>query len=167
MNISAADLLILGVGLLVCALFLVYARHQRQRLRRELFQTQPNTITKGSFLSKTDNTVLLVADLEVVRTPKAIEQGLMNRTHLAPNTGMLFWFEGEAERSFWMRNTLVPLDIVFVNSAGRITNIHYNVPTENDTLRRSTEPVQYAVELPGGTAEKHGIAAGDRFVWTY
>lgn len=105
----------------------------------------------------------LLVDLEIARTPTQIEQGLMHRTYLAPRTGMLFWFEEAAPRSFWMRNTLVPLDMVFVTSSGRISNIVPSVPPRTEEGRRSTEPVQYVVELPGGTAASHGIRAGDRF----
>jgi uncharacterized membrane protein (UPF0127 family) len=120
---------------------------------------------KGTFMRGTE--LLFPVNLEVARTPKEIERGLMNRTSIPPHTGMLFWFENEAERAFWMHKTLIPLDMIFVTSAGRITNIIHSAPPENDTLRKSTEPVQYVVELPGGTAEKYGLQAGDRFLWTY
>lgn len=122
---------------------------------------QPTTV-KGRFLNAAGQE-LLVADLEVARTPTQIEQGLMHRAHLAPRTGMLFWFEDAAPRSFWMRNTLVPLDMVFVTSAGRISNTLPSVSPRTEDARRSTEAVQYVVELPGGTAAAHGIQAGDRF----
>lgn len=120
---------------------------------------------KGIFLQGTE--VLLPVNLELARTPKEIERGLMNRKHLASNSGMLFWFDKEEERAFWMRNTLIPLDMVFVNSSGRITNIVHSATPESDRLRKSTEPVQYVVELPGGTIESHGVEAGDHFQWTY
>ncbi len=133
-----------------------------QSLQKEGFQSQP---IKGTFLR--NNEVQLAVDLEVAKTPQQIEQGLMNRTHLAPNSGMLFLFDSDAPRSFWMRNTLIPLDMIFVTSDNRITNIIPSAEPKTDTLRKSTEPVQYVVELPGGTAEKHGIQAGDTFQWNY
>lgn len=139
---------------------------QRMRHKKEAFYQDAKAAAKGSFFNGAKE-ALLVVDLEVANTPKAIEQGLMNRQYIAPNTGMLFWFEKEEPRSFWMRNTLVPLDMIFITSTGRITNIHHAVPPNNDTLRSSAEPVQYVVELPGGTAAKHQLTAGDRFSWTY
>lgn len=148
-------ILLVTVGVLVSLIFL-------QSLQREQFQSQP---INGTFIH--EEKVILAVDLELARTPQQIEQGLMHRTYLAPNSGMLFWFNEDAPRSFWMRNTLIPLDMVFVTSAGRITNINPSAEPKTDTLRKSTEPVQYVVELPGGTAEKYGIQAGDTFQWTY
>ena len=112
-----------------------------------------------------DGSQLLKVHLELANTAQQIEQGLMHRASLPANTGMLFQFPDEQERAFWMRNTLVPLDMLFVTSAGRITNIHSSVPPHSEELRRSRGPVQYVVELPGGTAEKYGIQAGDQFQW--
>jgi uncharacterized membrane protein (UPF0127 family) len=156
------------VALAAIAFIFVLWFRLRFRLRfrvqpAEGFRTYTNNPIKGTF--QRNGQVLLQVDLELARTPKEIEQGLMHRTHLAPNSGMLFWFEDEVERSFWMRNTLISLDMIFVNSAGRITNIEASVPPQNDTLRRSKEPVQYVVEVPGGTAAIYGIQAGDRFAW--
>jgi uncharacterized membrane protein (UPF0127 family) len=127
------------------------------------FQIKTQTQTTeafGMFLRKTGP---LQVDLELAQTPQEIEQGLMYRTHLPPNTGMLFTFPTESHRSFWMRNTLVPLDMIFINSAGRIVNIEHEAPPKSETLRHSKEPVQYVVELPGGTAKSQGIQIGDRF----
>ncbi len=121
------------------------------------------SLVVGQFMR--NNSVVLPVELEVSQTPQQIEQGLMHRNTLAPNTGMLFVFSDEQKRAFWMRNTRVPLDMFFITSAGHITNIHPSVPPYSEELRSSTAPVQYVVELPGGTAEKYGIIAGDSFVW--
>jgi uncharacterized membrane protein (UPF0127 family) len=148
--------ILLGVvGLLVLLTFLHFLQ------RTESFQS--TSLLKGTFLH--ENNVILTVDLELANTPIQIEQGLMHRTYLAPNQGMLFWFETEAMRRFWMRNTLIPLDMIFVTSAGRITNIIPSATPKTEELRFSSEPVQYVVELPGGTAEKYRIQAGDTFKW--
>lgn len=147
MRPQAAGLLVLMLGVLA---FLAYNQNKG-------FQSA----VKGRFFNG-DQKVLEV-DLEVARTPTQIKRGLMYRTSLAPRTGMLFWFKKAAPRSFWMRNTLVPLDMVFVTSTGRISNILPSVPPRTEDARRSTEPVQYVVELPGGTAAAYGLRAGDHF----
>ncbi len=76
---------------------------------------------------------------------------------------MLFVFPDEAPRSFWMRNTLLPLDMIFLNAQGRILNIEHSAVPKTETLRTSKGAAQYVIELPGGTARAHNIRAGDRF----
>lgn len=100
--------------------------------------------------------------LEVADTPHALEKGLMYRTSLAPKTGMLFKFQGETPRSFWMRNTLIPLDMLFLKADGTIITIHENTQTQSDQTYPSTEPAQYGIELPAGTVKSLGIRLGDR-----
>jgi uncharacterized membrane protein (UPF0127 family) len=114
----------------------------------------------GVFLRKNGS---YPVSLEIAQTPQDIQQGLMFRTHLPADTGMLFQFPTEEHRSFWMRNTLIPLDMIFIRSTGRIAHIEHAVPPQTETLRHSKEPVQYVVELPGGTARSKGIQVGDRF----
>lgn len=153
-------ILLVAVGVLVSMSFLQSLQNS------DGFELQSHSQSiKGVFLR--NNEAVLAVDLELATTPKQIEQGLMHRTSLAPNTGMLFVFPDEQERAFWMRNTLTSLDMIFVTSTGRITNIHSSVPPHSEELRRSIAPTQYVVELPSGTAKKQGIQAGDIFQWRY
>ncbi len=147
------------MGLFFLIGFIVLWQAQTEK---ELFSTT-NTRLKGTVYA--GNKPIYTADLEVARAPQEIANGLMYRSEMAPNRGMLFWFQDEQPRSFWMRNTLIPLDMVFVTAKGRITNIVHSATPNTDTLRSSTEPVQFVVELPGGTAAAHGITAGHRFAW--
>ena len=98
---------------------------------------------------------------EMAMTQQQQAQGMMFRTQMAGDEGMLFIF-GEIRRaSFWMRNTLIPLDIIFVRANGRIANIAANATPETDTSRRSTGRVAAVLEIPGGRAAELGIKAGD------
>lgn len=98
---------------------------------------------------------------EMALTQQQQAQGMMFRTQMAPDEGMLFIF-GEVRRaSFWMRNTLIPLDIIFVRANGRIANIVAKAAPETDTHRRSTGRVAAVLEIPGGRAAELGIKAGD------
>lgn len=98
---------------------------------------------------------------EMAISPQQQATGMMFRTEMAPDEGMLFVF-GEVRRaSFWMRNTLIPLDIIFVRANGRITNIVANATPETDAHRRSTGRVAGVLEIPGGRAAELGIKAGD------
>lgn len=92
------------------------------------------------------------------------EQGLQFRKELAPDYGMLFDFGDEEKVSFWMKNTYVPLDIIFIRGDGTIATIAENaVPLSLDSLP-SGEPVRAVLEVIGGTSKRLGIAPGDRVV---
>lgn len=104
--------------------------------------------------------------VEVATTPETWSRGLMERPALAPNAGMLFLFPEAAPRAFWMLNTLIALDIVFIDSSKRIINLRENVPPCHPPQRcptyESTAPAQYVLEIPGGRARALGIQAGDQ-----
>nr|WP_246204446.1 DUF192 domain-containing protein [Devosia marina] len=99
--------------------------------------------------------------VEVVDTPETRAQGLMYRQELADDAGMLFDFREERPVSFWMRNTFIPLDMLFIEADGTILNIHANARPHDTTSIPSDGPVQFVLEIPGGRSEELGIAAGD------
>ena len=88
------------------------------------------------------------------------QRGLMERTELAENAGMLFVFERDEPRSFWMRNTLIPLSIAYIASDGRIVDIQDMQPLD-DTSHPSAAPAQYALEVNQGFFAERGIGVGD------
>jgi uncharacterized membrane protein (UPF0127 family) len=90
-----------------------------------------------------------------------MEQGLMFRRAMAPDSGMLFEYPAPTVATMWMRNTLIPLDMLFVDEQGRIINIHERaVPLSLDVISAAA-PVRAVIELNGGTASRLGIAPGD------
>ena len=100
--------------------------------------------------------------LELAITPEERQRGLSNRDYLAADGGMLFVFGQESKLSFWMKETLIPLDILFLDRGRRIINIHTmvpqpGVPTGQLTLYRSTSPALYAVEVSAGIAADLGL----------
>lgn len=102
--------------------------------------------------------------VEVAATPAEQEQGLMNRTSMPADHGMLFVFPDAAPVTFWMKNTLIPLDMLFFNTAHRLVTMKTNVPPcKADPCREypSGVPVRYVLELNAGTAAKLGIHKGD------
>ncbi len=104
-------------------------------------------------------------DVEVARTDAEQTRGLMFRESLPENGGMLFPFDRPRMASFWMRNTLIPLDMIFVRPDGTISNIaRRTTPYTLDTYR-STEPVIAVLEIDGGRAQELGIDADDRASW--
>jgi len=103
--------------------------------------------------------------VEVATTPAQMEQGLMFRRSLAPDAGMIFDFTAPAAAAMWMKNTLIPLDMLFVDAQGRIIGIHERaVPESLDTIA-SPAPARAVIELNGGTAARLGIRAGDKVLF--
>jgi uncharacterized protein len=90
------------------------------------------------------------------------ERGLMDRKELPEGHGMLFDFEHEAPVAFWMHNTYIPLDMLFIRADGRILRIAENTEPLSDRLVPSGGPVRAVLEVIGGTSRKLGIAPGDR-----
>jgi uncharacterized membrane protein (UPF0127 family) len=101
--------------------------------------------------------------VEIADTDAERQRGLMGRTALPEDQGMLFVFGGEQELSFWMRNTLIPLSIAFMDSEGRIVDIQDMKPLDDDPPHYvSAEPSRYALEVNRGFFEERGIEVGDR-----
>lgn len=99
--------------------------------------------------------------VEVVDTAESRARGLMYRQELADDAGMLFDFFEERPVSFWMRNTFIPLDMLFIASDGTIRNIHVNARPHDPTSIPSDGAVQFVLEIPGGRSKELGIKAGD------
>lgn len=101
---------------------------------------------------------------EIVASPKTREVGLMYRKELAADTGMLFIYPKEAIQTFWMHNTYVSLDMIFIDKDRVVVGIIENIPTLNDAARKIDKPSMYALEVPAGTVAAHKIAIGDKLV---
>ena len=99
-------------------------------------------------------------EVEIADDTAEQRRGLMERTELAENAGMLFVFDREEPRSFWMRNTLVPLSIAYIASDGRIVDIQDMQPLD-ETSHPSAEPAQYALEVNQGFFAERGIEVGN------
>jgi uncharacterized membrane protein (UPF0127 family) len=103
--------------------------------------------------------------VEIADTPTKQEYGLMCRRALAPDRGMLFVFKGVAgDRAFWMRNTLIALDIIYIRPDGRVLSIAANAQPLNEMPIPSGGPTRAVLELPGGRAAQLGLAPGDKVV---
>lgn len=106
--------------------------------------------------------------LEVAKDAVDIQIGLMYRKHMPDDHGMIFLMGKPAkEVSFWMKNTMIPLDMLFVDETGRIAHIHPNAIPQDLTPIPSRMPVVAVIELNGGLAEKRGISVGDEVIYAY
>ncbi len=104
-------------------------------------------------------------NVELARTEAEVEKGLMFRTSLPENSGMLFIFPDEAERFFWMKNTKIPLDMVFIAADGKIVSIQENVQpctAEPCPIYPSGQAAQFVLEVNSNFAKKNNITIGSR-----
>ncbi|MEI6557488.1 MAG: DUF192 domain-containing protein [Rhodospirillaceae bacterium] len=102
--------------------------------------------------------------IEVAETAEQLHQGLMFRDAMAEEAGMLFLLGTEEVASFWMRNTFLPLDMLFITRDGHIANIHRNAAPGSTAIITSTAPVVAVLELNAGVTGRLGIHAGDRVI---
>ncbi|WP_424943336.1 DUF192 domain-containing protein [Aliiroseovarius crassostreae] len=98
--------------------------------------------------------------VEVAVTNRERAKGLMHRTNLPLGHGMLFVYPFAHQPAFWMKNTLIPLDIIFLSTDGRVTHIHENAQPGDLTPRSGGKTVRYVLEINGGLARQIGITPG-------
>ena len=103
-----------------------------------------------------------VVRVEVVRTPAEVERGLMFRERLGADDGMLFVFPETTEHAFWMKNTLIPLDMIFADADGLVVGVVEHAEPMTTTTRTVGAPSRYVLEVNGGWAAAHGVRVGDR-----
>ena len=112
----------------------------------------------------------VVMEVEIAKTEQARQYGLMNRTQLDSNSGMLFVYSDEALRGVWMKNTLLPLDVLFINRDGRIVSIAQNLQPckiERCPVTDSQGIAQYMLEVNAGFIDRHNIQLGQTVLMDY
>lgn len=100
--------------------------------------------------------------VELALTPDQFARGLMHRADLPEDAGMLFYFPDYTPRAFWMKNTLISLDIIYINDSGEISHIYHSAQPNDKTPIPSNGPAKGVLEINGGLSVKLGIDVGDR-----
>lgn len=100
--------------------------------------------------------------VEQALTPEEQRLGLMNRERMSPKTGMIFLFQPPRVARMWMKNTLIPLDMIFFNQKGKVVYVHHNAIPMDETIISSIRPVAGVLEINAGEAKKYGIQKGTR-----
>jgi len=114
---------------------------------------------------KPDGSVITSVSIEIAETPENISKGLMWRTSLDITSGMLFIFQESGPQTFWMRNTPLRLDILFIGKDSCIKNIAERTSPMSDQTYNSKGPVKYVLEVRGGFSRAHGIKGGHCVRW--
>jgi uncharacterized membrane protein (UPF0127 family) len=120
-------------------------------------QEQPKIGITGA-----DGRDLIVVNVEVAATNAKRELGLMFRRHLDEAAGMIFLFKQPQHLTFWMKNTLIPLDMIFADPDGRIVGIVENAAPLSESIDAVDGDSQFVLEVNGGFCKRHGVIAGDR-----
>ncbi|MBN8547169.1 MAG: DUF192 domain-containing protein [Ignavibacteria bacterium] len=119
--------------------------------------------TKEGSVTLSDSTgkKKIIIDAEFADTEYDRQRGLMFRKSMLETQGMLFVFPEEEMQSFWMRNTYISLDMIFIDANKKIVTIHKNTKTLSDQSYASTKPAKYVLEVVGGFCDRHGVVEGD------
>ncbi|MFT5751495.1 MAG: uncharacterized membrane protein (UPF0127 family) [Flavobacteriales bacterium] len=123
--------------------------------------------TKEGTLSliKDSGTLLKTIDIEIADDDYQRETGLMHRAALLDSQGMLFVFDEEDFRGFYMKNTLISLDIIYIDANGKMVSFAEQTKPMDETTLPSQVPAMYVLEITGGLSEDWGLEAGDRIEW--
>lgn len=136
------------------ALFLIPVLGTAAGIAAEIFAREPLTITTGGGKEH-------VFNVELALTEAQREQGLMFRRMMGENEGMLFDF-GESRMVYmWMKNTVLPLDMIFMDKDGKITHLRTKAEPFSETIISSVEPVRYVLEVNSGTIDRIHVSKGD------
>ena len=118
-----------------------------------------------AFLSADNNDTISTIDIEIADNNQRRARGLMYRKSLPADAGMLFIFDVEEIQGFWMKNTYIPLDMLFVNANNEIITIHANTTPLREWNYASTKPALYVVEVNAGYCVQKSITEGDKIVF--
>ncbi|SFC80894.1 DUF192 domain-containing protein [Algibacter pectinivorans] len=150
-----ALLLFLGVSLLSC-----------KEDKKVIKQTEVSFTKEGELsILKASDTTAIKLDIEIADTDFDIQTGLMYRNSMANNQGMLFVFDDEKERFFYMKNTKIPLDLIYINANKAIVSFQKKAKPFDESSLPSNAPAKYVLEVNAGLVDVWGIAVGDRLLF--
>jgi uncharacterized protein len=155
--------------LTVASLFIASCEDKTEAPKKnaQLSDGQPKFEKEGelSFLTPDGNQIVKI-NIEVADDDASRQQGLMNRSFMSNEQGMLFIFDQEQPQAFWMRNTIIPLDIIYVNTKKEIVSIVEDAAPFSDKSLPSKGPAIYVVEVNAGFCAQYAIAAGYKIDFT-
>lgn len=159
-------------GVLLIVLLLAYlanvyiVKNRTRKIADRIEKAEPQFIKEGvlAFLSSEGDTIRVI-DLEIADDSPSRQQGLMYRSSMSDKRGMLFIFEREAKQSFWMKNTKMSLDILYISGNKEIVTIYKHTQPYSTTSIPSFKPALYVVELSAGFCDRYGVKEGDKIIF--
>ena len=158
----------IAIGLIIAfgATYIVSSVSGPKPQQRKKQRVEVPFIKQGELQILTSNEDTLSFDIEIADNAIKTEQGLMYRSSMKDEDGMLFIFPDVQPRSFWMKNTRIGLDIIYADADGKIVSIaKYAKPYDDKHSLPSNYPAKYVFEINDGLSDKLGISAGDKIVW--
>lgn len=130
-------------------------------------QTEVNFTKEGVLtIFKISDSTQIELDIEIADTDFDVETGLMYRNTMAPNQGMLFVFDDETERFFYMKNTKIPLDLIYINTSKNMVSFQKNAKPFDESSLPSHLPAKYVLEVNAGLVNKWALSVGDSISYT-
>lgn len=131
--------------------------------KKNIKQTEVAFTKEGELtILKVSDSTKVTLDIEIADTDFDIETGLMYRNNMANNQGMLFVFEDEQERFFYMKNTKIPLDLIYINASKSIVSFQKNAKPFDESSLPSNAPAKFVLEVNAGLVNTWGLSIGDR-----
>ncbi len=140
--------------------------HKPKTKTPEYVQPDPPFTHEANMVVTRAQDTLKSLEIEIVDDEYGITRGLMFRKQMDENRGMLFIFPDVDMRSFWMRNTIIPLDIIFIGEDQRIVTIQRDTKPYSEASIPSSAPAKYVLEVNAGLAAKYGLQVGDKLTWS-
>lgn len=148
---------------LITVYFIKNSTSDEKKDIKNIVATEPEFIKQGSlsFYKSDDNQLIKTVDIEIANNEYSREKGLMYRRNMNESQGMLFVFEDATPRFFWMKNTYISLDIIYIGSDKKVVSIQKSaIPLSEESLP-SYQDAMYVVEVIAGFTDKYGIKTGD------
>jgi uncharacterized membrane protein (UPF0127 family) len=167
-RIIAAILLIVFAGYFIFKYISVKNQPVNEEVNKETEKPMAFTFQKQGVLIFSDEKDKIISkiDIEIADNEDKRMTGLMYRDKMNENQGMLFLFPDEEQQAFWMKNTILPLDIIFINAKREVVSIQKNAEPYSEKSLPSFKPAQYVVEVNAGYTDKYAIKEGTMVAWT-
>lgn len=148
--------------------FVIISISSCRKDKKVITQTEVSFTKEGelTIVKSTSDSTIVTLDIEMAKTDYEIQTGLMYRNSMKNNQGMLFVFEGVRERSFYMKNTRIPLDLIFINENKTIVSFQKNAKPMDESSLLSNAPAKYVLEVNAGMVDVWAIGIGDTVSYT-
>jgi len=154
------------IGFILVLSISVLAIYNCKDDKKAITQTEVHFKKEGELIITKSDTTKVILDIEIADTEFDIQTGLMYRNTMATNQGMLFVFEDETERYFYMKNTKIPLDLIYINANNNIVSFQKNAKPFDETSLPSNAPAKYVLEINSGLVDTWNISIGDKITFT-